>query len=255
MQENSPADTPWLSIVVPLKNEADNIAFVTEAIVSACADFAPYEVIYVDDGSTDATAAIVLGMREHYPMLRLVQHRASAGQSAAIHSGVQLAHGQVICTLDGDGQNPPSEIRKLLARLEGARFPEGVALIAGQRVGRQDTASKRLASKWANGIRERLLKDGTRDTGCGLKLIRRDVFLGLPYFDHMHRYLPALVARDGWKTLHVDVAHAERHAGRSNYANLGRALVGIYDLFGMMWLLKRRKKARGVEVAASSAEV
>ena len=209
-------------------------------------------MIYVDDGSTDATAAVVLGLREYYPMLRLVQHPTSAGQSAAIHSGVRLARGQVICTLDGDGQNPPSEIRKLAARLEGTGFPAGVALIAGQRVGRQDTASKRWASRMANGIRARLLNDGTRDTGCGLKMVRRDVFLGLPYFDHMHRYLPALVGRDGWATLHVDVAHAERHAGSSNYANLGRALVGIYDLIGVMWLIKRRKKAKGTEVTTGA---
>jgi dolichol-phosphate mannosyltransferase len=247
-------ETPWLSIVVPLKNEAENLAFVTEAIVEACADLGPYEVIYVDDGSTDETAARALALRERFPMLRLVQHSQSAGQSAAIHSGVALARGRVICTLDGDGQNPPAEIRKLVARLEGTDFPDGVALIAGQRVGRRDTASKRLASRAANSIRSSLLNDGTRDTGCGLKLVRRDVFLGLPYFDHMHRYLPALVARDGWRTLHVDVAHAPRHAGRSNYANLGRALAGIYDLIGVMWLIKRRKKARGGEVTALATE-
>ncbi len=241
-------EPPWLSIVIPLKNEAENLEFVTSAIAEACGDLGPYEVIYVDDGSTDATAARVMELRDGFPMLRLVQHPTSAGQSAAIHSGVRVARGAVICTLDGDGQNPPSEIRKLAARLEGTRFPDGVALIAGQRVGRQDTASKRWASKAANGLRARLLKDDTRDTGCGLKMIRRDVFLGLPYFDHMHRYLPALVARDGWKTLHQDVGHAERHAGTSNYANLGRALVGVSDLFGVMWLMKRRKKARGTEV-------
>jgi dolichol-phosphate mannosyltransferase len=124
-----------------------------------------------------------------------------------------------------------------------------VALIAGQRIGRQDSASKRWASKAANAIRSGLLRDGTRDTGCGLKLIRRDAFLSLPYFDHMHRYLPALVAREGWRTLHVDVAHAPRHAGRSNYANLGRALVGIHDLVGVAWLIRRRKKARAIEEA------
>lgn len=123
-----------------------------------------------------------------------------------------------------------------------------MALIAGQRVGRQDTLSKRWASKFANGLRSSLLKDGTRDTGCGLKLFRRDAFLDLPYFDHMHRYLPALFARDGWTIAHVDVAHAQRHAGRSNYANLSRALVGIHDLFGVMWLIKRRKKAKATDV-------
>ena len=248
------SEAPWLSIVVPLKNESENIAFVTDGIVAACADLAPYEIVYVDDGSTDDTAARVLALRARFPMLRLVQHPTSAGQSAAIHTGVTFARGGVICTLDGDGQNPPAEIRKLVARLEGIAFPEGVGLVAGQRVGRQDTASKRWASRAANGIRQRVLKDDTRDTGCGLKLIPRDVFLGLPYFDHMHRYLPALVARDGWRTLHVDVAHAPRHAGRSNYANLSRALVGISDLVGVSWLIKRRKKARGAEILAVPEE-
>jgi dolichol-phosphate mannosyltransferase len=242
------AETPWLSIVVPLKNEAENVGFVTAGIAAACADLVPYEIVYVDDGSTDDTAARILALREAHPQVRLIRHPTSAGQSAAIHSGVGFARGRAICTLDGDGQNPPAEIPKLIARLDGAAFPEGVALVAGQRVGRRDSASKRWASRLANGIRQGILKDDTRDTGCGLKLIRRDVFLGLPYFDHMHRYLPALVARDGWRTLHVDVAHAPRHAGRSNYANLSRALVGVYDLVGVSWLIKRKKKARGTEV-------
>jgi dolichol-phosphate mannosyltransferase len=246
-------DEPWLSIVIPLKNEADNVDFVTEAIAAACADLTPYEVIYVDDGSTDATAARVLALAERFPQVRLVQHATSAGQSAAVHSGVTLARGGVVCTLDGDGQNPPSEIPKLAALLEGRAFPAGVGLIAGQRIGRQDTASKRWASRGANALRERLLKDGTRDTGCGLKMFPRELFLTLPYFDHMHRYLPAVVGRDGWRTLHVDVAHAPRHAGRSNYANLGRALVGVSDLAGVMWLIRRRKKARPVEVTAREA--
>jgi dolichol-phosphate mannosyltransferase len=252
--QDQSSTAPWLSVVVPLKNEAENLDFVTEAIVDACAGLGPYEVIYVDDGSTDDTAARVLTLRERFAMLRLVRHVASAGQSAAIHSGVGFARGDVICTLDGDGQNPPAEILKLVDKLEDRRFPDGVALIAGQRVGRQDTASKRVASRAANGIRSALLKDGTRDTGCGLKLIRRDVFLALPYFDHMHRYLPALVAREGWKSLHVDVAHASRHAGRSNYANISRALVGAYDLVGVMWLIRRRKKARGVEATTAPTE-
>jgi dolichol-phosphate mannosyltransferase len=241
-------EIPWLSVVVPLKNEAENVGFVTEGILAACAGLAPYEIVYVDDGSTDATAARVLSLAEQHAEVRLVQHPTSAGQSAAIHSGVLAARGAAICTLDGDGQNPPSEIPKLAALLENRRFPDGVGLIAGQRVGRQDTASKRLASKAANDLRARLLRDNTRDTGCGLKLFPRDVFLALPYFDHMHRYLPALVGRDGWRTLHVDVAHAPRHAGRSNYANLGRAAVGVSDLAGVMWLIRRRKKARGVEM-------
>jgi dolichol-phosphate mannosyltransferase len=243
-----PDEAPWLSIVIPAKNESGNIAHVVEGIVAACAPFAPYEIIYVDDGSTDDTAARVREMAATYPFVRLIRHDTSGGQSAAIHSGVLAARGSVICTLDADGQNPPSEIPNLLARLDGRAFPEGVGLVAGQRVGRQDTASKRYASRAANVIRSRLLRDGTRDTGCGLKLFRRDAFLAFPYFDHMHRYLPALAGRDGWRVLHADVSHAPRHAGTSNYANLGRALVGIYDLIGIVWLLRRRKKVRGVEV-------
>ncbi len=239
---------PWLSVVVPLKNEAENVDFVGRGIADACAGFGPFEIIFVDDGSTDDTAARVLALGRELGMVRLLQHPQSAGQSAAIATGVDLARGRAICTLDGDGQNPPAEIAKLVARLDGTEFPAGVGMVAGQRVGRQDTLSKRLASRWANRLREALLHDGTRDTGCGLKLLRRDVFLALPYFDHMHRYLPALVARDGWQTLLVDVAHAPRHAGRSNYANLGRAIVGIPDLLGVMWLIRRRRKARGVEV-------
>jgi hypothetical protein len=156
----------------------------------------------------------------------------------------------VICTLDGDGQNPPAEIPKLLAKLRGHVFPPAVGLIAGQRVGRRDTASKRWASAAANAIRGTLLRDGTRDTGCGLKVFDRDAFRALPYFDHMHRYLPALFAREGWGIIHVDVAHAPRHAGQSNYANLSRALVGVSDLLGVLWLLRRRKKTRPVEVMA-----
>lgn len=241
------AGRPWLSIVIPLKNEFENVGFVSASIAEACAPLAPYEIVYVDDGSTDDTAARVLELRTHFPMIRLIQHAASAGQSAAIHSGVLAARGDIICTLDGDGQNPPSEIPKLAASLEGRNMPAGVGLIAGQRVGRQDTLSKRWASRFANGLRQWMLNDGTRDTGCGLKMFPREIFLALPYFDHMHRYLPALVGRDGWRTVHVDVAHAARHAGRSNYRNLARALVGIHDLFGVTWLIRRRKKARPIE--------
>jgi len=230
-----------------MKNERDNLALVTGGIAEACASFQPFEAILVDDGSTDGTGDAILALRDRHPFLRLVRHASSAGQSAAIHSGVLAARGQVIVTLDGDGQNPPSEIPKLLAPLDGHAFPGDVALIAGQRVGRKDTLSKRWASKAGNAIRVAILRDGTRDTGCGLKAFRRDAFLALPYFDHMHRYLPALFARDGWTVVHVDVAHAERHAGSSNYANLSRALVSISDLVGVAWLIRRRKKAKGVE--------
>ena len=244
---SEPRSAPWLSIVIPMRNERENLSHVADGIAEACAAYEPFETILVDDGSTDGTGDAVLDLRTRHPFLRLVRHASSAGQSAAIHSGVLAARGDVIVTLDGDGQNPPSEIPKVLAPLDGRSLPDGVGLVAGQRVGRKDTLSKRWASKAANAIRVAILRDGTRDTGCGLKAFRRDAFLALPYFDHMHRYLPALFARDGWKVAHVDVAHAERFAGASNYANLGRALVGVSDLIGVAWLIRRRKKATAVE--------
>lgn len=238
---------PWLSIVLPMRNEGANVAFVTEAILRACAPHAPFEIICVDDGSSDDTVTRVRGASSEHSVIRLVRHDRPAGQSAAIHTGVLAARGLVICTLDGDGQNPPAEIPRLLAHLDGRTFSAGVGLVAGQRVGRRDTLSKRLASHAANAIRATALRDHTRDTGCGLKLFARDAFLALPYFDHMHRYLPALFARDGWAVLHQDVAHAPRHAGRSNYANLGRAVAGFWDLMGVVWLIRRAKKAQGRE--------
>ena len=231
-----------VSIVVPMRNEAGNLARLARGIAEACADLDGFEIIIVDDGSSDETAQIARDLAAEIPQLRLVQHGQSGGQSAAVHSGVQAATAPIICTLDGDGQNPPSELPKLFTPLLQDQTGQ-LALVAGQRVGRQDTMSKRLASRFANGLRARLLKDGTRDTGCGLKGFRRDAFLALPYFDHMHRYLPALFKRDGWQIKLVDVSHEERHSGRSNYSNLQRGLVGIYDLIGVAWLIRRRKKA------------
>lgn len=247
MAAHDPNLQPWLSIVLPMRNEGANVGFVVAAITEACAPHAPFEVICVDDGSSDDTATqIRTAARLHGPV-RLVTHAVPAGQSAAIHSGVQAARGALICTLDGDGQNPPGEIPKLLAHLRERALPSGVGLVAGQRVGRRDRLSKRLASRAANAIRAGLLRDRTRDTGCGLKLFGRAAFLALPYFDHMHRYLPALFARDGWAVLHQDVAHAPRRAGQSNYANFGRALAGAQDLLGVLWLIRRAKKQTGVD--------
>lgn len=238
-----------VSIVIPAKNEADNIGQLLADIDKACAPETDHEVIVVDDGSTDATAATVQALMATRPHLRLIRHERSAGQSAAVHSGVGLARGIIVCTLDGDGQNPPEELPKLFRPLL-APGSEKVGIVAGQRVGRRDTLSKRLASKFANALRGWMLKDGTRDTGCGLKGFRREAFLALPYFDHMHRYLPALFTRDGWEVRHVDVSHRPRGAGRSNYNNFQRGLVGAVDLFGVMWLIRRRKKARPTEVGA-----
>jgi len=240
-----------VSIVIPAKNEEGNIGRLLADISAACAPHAEHEIIVVDDGSDDGTAAVVQRLMAERANLRLVRHDRSGGQSAAVHSGVRAARAAIVCTLDGDGQNPPENLPKLFLPLLAAGS-ERVGIVAGQRVGRRDTLSKRLASRFANGLRGWMLKDGTRDTGCGLKGFRRDAFLALPYFDHMHRYLPALFARDGWEVRHVDVTHRARQAGRSNYNNLQRGLVGAVDLFGVMWLIKRRKKARASEYAAKS---
>lgn len=237
-----------VSIVIPAKNEAGNIGTLLDEIDAACVGKADYEIIVVDDQSEDDTTKVVQGFMTDRAHLRLVSHDRSGGQSAAVNSGVHAARGTIICTLDGDGQNPPLELPKLFLPLldpQNAAF----GIVAGQRVGRRDTLSKRLASRFANGLRGWLLADGTRDTGCGLKGFRREAYLVLPYFDHMHRYLPALFTRDGWQVMHVDVSHRARGAGRSNYNNLQRGLVGAVDLFGVMWLIRRKKKARATEVA------
>ena len=241
-----------VTIVIPAKNEAGNIAALVDEIDLACRGKADYEIIIVDDRSDDDTAKVVQGMMVGRPHLRLVQHDRSGGQSAAVHSGVRAARGDIVCTLDGDGQNPPENLPKLFLPLLA---PENAAfgIVAGQRVGRRDTLSKRLASRFANGLRGWLLQDGTRDTGCGLKGFRREAYLVLPYFDHMHRYLPALFTRDGWQVMHVDVSHRARGAGRSNYNNLQRGLVGAVDLFGVMWLIRRKKKSRPTEVGTGGA--
>jgi dolichol-phosphate mannosyltransferase len=237
-----------LSIVIPAKNEAENILALIDGIGAALVAQEPFEVIVVDDGSTDDTGRVLAARMRTMANLRVLRNERSAGQSAAVHSGVLVARAPIICTLDGDGQNPPEELPKLAAPLL-APGSEAVGLVAGQRVDRHDTWTKRAGSRFANGLRGWLLQDGTRDTGCGLKAFRRDAFLRLPYFNHMHRYLPALFARDGWQIVHVDVAHRDRVAGRSNYSNLQRALVGVTDLMGVMWLIRRRKTATPVAVA------
>lgn len=235
-----------LSIVIPAKNEAENIVTLVEGIDAALAAHAPFEIIVVDDCSTDNSVAVLQARAATMPHLRVLRHDRSGGQSAAVHSGVKAAKGPIICTLDGDGQNPPEELPKLAAPLLNDTTGL-IGLVAGQRVGRQDTWSKKIASKYANRLRGWILQDGTRDTGCGLKAFRREAFLELPYFDHMHRYLPALFKRDGWQVAHVDVSHRPRGAGRSNYSNIQRALVGFADLAGVAWLLRRRKKSRVVD--------
>ncbi|MGV6812333.1 MAG: glycosyltransferase family 2 protein [Brevirhabdus sp.] len=237
---------PVISVVVPMHNEAGNVAPLVAEIESACVGLGAFELLLVDDGSTDSTADEIRKARSERDWLRLVRHEQAGGQSAAVHSGVGLARGIIVVTLDGDGQNPPDQIPALVAPFNDD--PDGtLGLVAGQRVGRQDTLSKKWASRFANGLRGWMLKDGTRDTGCGLKAFRREAFLELPFFNHMHRYLPALFARDGWRVAHVDVTHRERQAGSSKYSNFQRALVGIHDLIGVAWLIRRKKTARPTE--------
>jgi glycosyltransferase involved in cell wall biosynthesis len=238
---------PQLSIIIPAKNESGNILALIDGICVALDGLGPFEIIVVDDGSTDDTGAVLRQRMDGLPALRVLHNGRSAGQSAAVHSGVLAARAPIVCTLDGDGQNPPEELPRLIAPLL-APGAERIGLVAGQRVDRHDSWTKRSASRFANGLRKRLLHDNTRDTGCGLKAFRRDAFLRLPYFDHMHRYLPALFARDGWEVVHVDVSHRDRGAGQSNYSNLQRAAVGVIDLMGVMWLVRRRKKSEPVPV-------
>jgi dolichol-phosphate mannosyltransferase len=235
-----------LSVVVPVYNEEGNVAPLVREIVAALRGVTDFEIVYVDDCSKDGTVAALQALKAEAPELRIVRHVSNSGQSTATRNGVRAARGAWIATLDGDGQNDPADIPKLLQKRDAAA-PE-VKLFAGWRVNRQDTGSKRWASKIANAIRSRMLRDSTPDTGCGIKLFEREAFLDLPYFDHMHRYLPALMQRAGWQTVSVPVNHRPRGTGVSKYNNLNRALVGISDLRGVSWLIKRSRATRTEEV-------
>ena len=229
---------PALSVVVPIRNEAGNIAPLLAEIAAALDGRMAFEVVYVDDGSTDASGAELTRLRADRPWLRQIRHAQSCGQSAAIRTGVLAARAPAVVTLDGDGQNDPAFIPALEARLRET----GCGLVQGQRVGRQDTGSKKLQSRIANAVRGAILQDGTRDTGCGLKCFRRDVYLALPYFDALHRFMPALVKRDGHGVELVDVVDRPRLTGVSNYGLLDRLWVGIVDLMGVRWLIRRRRR-------------
>ena len=229
---------PDLSVVVPVFNERDNIAPLLAEIVAALRERVSFEVIYVDDDSTDDSRAVLAAQKALIPELRVLHHVTRSGQSTAIWNGVRAAQSPWIATLDGDGQNDPGDLPKLLdAR---AQAPE-VALFAGWRVTRRDSFNKRMSSKVANAVRSRMLKDATPDTGCGLKVFQREVFMRLPYFDHMHRYLPALFNRAGAKSRSVPVGHRPRTAGTSKYGMLDRLWVGLADLRGVAWLMRRAK--------------
>src|SRR4029079_5752121 len=233
-----------LSVVVPVHNERDNIVPLLTEIAAALRGKADFEIVYVDDSSKDDSLAVLTAAKSRFPELRVMRHLSQSGQSTALRTGIRDARGAWIATLDGDGQNDPADIPKLLA-MRG-ETTAAIRLFAGWRVDRKDTGSKRWASKFANAIRSRLLRDETPDTGCGIKLFERAAFLDLPYFDHMHRYLPALMQRAGWQVTSVPVNHRPRGAGQSKYNNLNRALVGIADLRGVAWLIRRSKRT-GIE--------
>jgi glycosyltransferase involved in cell wall biosynthesis len=231
---------PAVSVVVPVRNESDNIAPLVNEIAAALDGQWPFEVVYVNDGSTDGTEDELKRLMASHAWLRRVRHRQSCGQSAAVRTGVQAARAPLVVTLDGDGQNNPAFIPALLRALEAGGPRMG--LIAGQRVGRKASGFKKFQSRVANAVRGAVLRDGTRDTGCGLKAFRRDVFLGLPYFDGLHRFLPALMRRDGYAVGYVDVIDRPRAHGVSNYGMWDRLWVGILDLAGVWWLIRRKKR-------------
>jgi len=230
---------PAVSVVVPVRNEAGNVAPLVAEIAAALAGRA-FEIVYVNDGSSDGTAAELAGLMREHAYLRHVRHAVSCGQSSAVRSGVAAARAPLVVTLDGDGQNDPKFLPALVDAVEqgGAR----VGLAAGQRLGRKASGFKKFQSRIANGVRGAILRDGTRDTGCGLKAFRRDVFLALPYFDGLHRFLPALVRRDGFDVVYVDVVDRDRRHGVSNYGMWDRLWVGILDLAGVWWLVRRKKR-------------
>jgi dolichol-phosphate mannosyltransferase len=233
--------TPEVSVVIPACNEAENIGPLLREVAAALGA-RPFEVIVVDDGSTDGTADAVLALRAcGIPQARLLRHSFRAGQSAAVWSGVERARADWVATLDGDGQNDPADIPRLLAGCGGAR------LVMGNRVSRRDTWLRRLQSRVANGVRSRLLGDGTADTGCGIKVFHRATFLSLPRFDHMHRFLPALFQRAGAGVVSVPVGHRPRQRGVSKYGLFDRLWVGIVDIVGVMWLNRRYKAGLSVQ--------
>jgi glycosyltransferase involved in cell wall biosynthesis len=236
---------PDVAVVTPMLNEAGGAAAFIAEIAAALAG-RNFEIIVVNDGSTDDTGAILKTLKADIPQLRIVAHGENAGQSRALRSGVLSARARIIAMLDGDGQNDPADIPQLLAVLEAGNDGNDLAMVAGERRDRQDTAAKKWASNLANNIRRALLKDGAADTGCGLKLFYREAFLRLPYFDHMHRYLPALMRREGFAVAFVPVSHRARMHGASKYTNFGRFLVAIRDLTGVLWLMARSRSPKSI---------
>jgi glycosyltransferase involved in cell wall biosynthesis len=244
MARKAQAANPEISVVVPVFDEEGAAPALAREIAAAFRGRS-FEIVFVDDASRDGTKTVLKALEAEIPQLRLLAHRRNSGQSRAIRTGILGARGQVIVTLDGDGQNDPADGPKLVDALLAG--PPDLALVGGERVKRQDSQAKRIASRVGNGVRKRLLKDTANDTGCGLKAFRREAFLRLPYFDHIHRYLPALMAREGFKTAFLPVNHRHRTTGRSKYTNLGRLWVSLSDLFGVMWLQSRARNPEAVD--------
>lgn len=238
------ASAPDYSVVVPVFDEGEAAPKLAREIAAAFAGEA-YEMIFVDDASRDDTKARLVALKAEIPQLRVLGHRKNSGQSRAVRSGVLAARGAIIVTLDGDGQNDPADAPRLAKAL--AAGPENLALVGGERVKRQDSNAKRFASKFGNGVRKRLLKDTANDTGCGLKAFKREAFLRLPYFDHIHRYIPALMLREGYEVAFQPVNHRHRETGVSKYTNLGRLKASVSDLLGVMWLQSRARNPQGVD--------
>ncbi|MCC6948890.1 MAG: glycosyltransferase family 2 protein [Bradyrhizobiaceae bacterium] len=248
--EGSGTGRPAVSVVVPVHNEAENLPVLVDEIATALAGREPFEAVFVNDGSTDGTEAVLARLAASRPWLRQMKHAQSCGQSAAIRTGVQAAQGEIVATLDGDGQNDPAFIPKLVDALQagGAR----IGLTQGQRQRRRG-AFKQFQSRIANGVRSAILRDGTRDTGCGLKAFRRETYLALPYFDALHRFTPALVRREGLDVVYVDVLDRPRQHGKSHYGMWSRLWIGIVDLAGVFWLIRRRRRVPEVTEVRADA--
>ena len=235
---NGSEGRPEFSVVAPVRNEADNVEGLAKEIAETLAGRA-YEMIFVDDSSVDDTRARLHALKDKYPQLRIIGHRKNAGQSRAVRTGVLAARSPVIVTIDGDGQNDPADLIGLANQLTRADAPGNLALVQGRRDKRSDSGWKRFGSRVANAVRKSILKDKSPDSGCGARAFKREAYIQLPYFDHMHRYLIALMLREGYDVRFVPVSHRPRGAGRSKYGVWDRALVGVRDIMGVMWLIRR----------------